>query len=250
MIRPESLAGVRAGFFTRQGGVSQGRFASLNCGLGSGDDPAKVETNRARAMNQLETDPAGLVSAYQVHGRAVATVTAPWSTGDRPKVDGLVTDRPGIALGILTADCTPVLLADREAGVIGACHAGWRGALDGITDATLSVMCSLGARRGHIAAAIGPTIAQASYEVGPEFEAAFLAASADNARWFAPGKRGDRRQFDLPGYVGARLKAAGVGTVENLRRDTCAEEEAFFSWRRTSLRGESDYGRNLSSIAL
>ena len=248
MIRPESLAGARAAFFTRAGGSSEGMFAALNCGLGSGDDPARVAANRAAAMRALGARPEALVTAYQVHGTDVAVVEGP--RDDRPKVDAFVSRTPGVALGILTADCAPVLFADPEAGVIGACHAGWRGAKAGVTDATIAAMTALGAKQERIRAAVGPCIGPDSYEVGPEFVAGFIADDAANAQFFRPGRRGDRSQFDLPGYVAARLLAANLGSVENAGGDTCADEARFFSYRRATLRGERDYGRLLSAIAL
>jgi YfiH family protein len=250
MIRPGALAGANAVFFGRTGGVSEGRYASLNCGLGSGDDPARIRANRAVAMERMGLPAGALATGYQVHGIDVAVVTEAWAPDARPKVDGLVANRPGIALGILTADCAPVLFVDPEAGAIGACHAGWRGAKAGIAEATIGAMARLGARRERIAAAIGPTIAQGSYEVGADFAEAFLAEDPANARHFAPGRNADKRQFDLPGYLAARLARAGIGRVENVARDTCADEAGYFSWRRTSLAGERDYGRNLSAIAL
>lgn len=232
------------------GGVSEGRYASLNCGLGSGDDPARVEANRARAMEEMRLPVGALATGYQVHGIDVAYVDAAWPKDARPKVDALVTDRSGVALGILTADCAPVLMIDEAAGVIGACHAGWRGAKAGVTDATIAAMTKLGAKREAIAAVIGPTIGPASYEVGQEFVGGFLADDPTNARYFKPGKAPGKSMFDLPAYLGERLTGAGLGAVEVMAADTCADEERFFSWRRTSLRGERDYGRNLSAIAL
>lgn len=250
MIRPRSIEGAQAVFFGRTGGVSEGRYASLNCGLGSGDDPARVAANRARAMEAMRLVPSALATGYQVHGVDIAVVDAAWPKDARPKVDGLVTNKPSVALGILTADCAPVLLADPEAGVIGACHAGWRGAKAGVAEATLAAMVELGAQGRRIAAVVGPTIAQASYEVGAEFVEGFLADDAANARFFRPGQTPGKSHFDLPAYVGARLARAAIGSVEILGDDTCADEDRFFSWRRTSLRGERDYGRNLSAIAL
>jgi polyphenol oxidase len=242
---------LRHGFFGRGGGVSEGLFASLNCGFGSGDDPARVAENRARAAARTGIDPAGLVTAYQTHSIRVALVEQPWSREAAPQVDAMVTRSPGIALGILTADCAPVLLADPAAGVIGAAHAGWRGAFEGVLEATIEAMQRQGAERHRISAAIGPCIAQASYEVGPEFHERFLAADAGNARFFrpSPGRAGHFR-FDLPGYVGARLADAGIRHIEQSGHDTCAEAEEYFSYRRSTLNGEPDYGRNISLIAL
>jgi len=241
--------GLRHGFFTRQGGVSGGLYASLNCGFGSNDAAADVAENRRRATRTLGAGPDGLVTAYQVHGTDVVTVTAPWRPGESPRADGMVCATPGIVLGILTADCAPVLLADAEAGVIGACHAGWRGALDGIVAATVGAMEALGARPARIAAAVGPCIAQRSYQVGPEFRAAFAAADPAHDRYFA-ADAGDRSRFDLEGFVRERLAAAGIGSVTALGLDTRADEARLFSYRRATLAGEPDYGRLLSAITL
>jgi YfiH family protein len=243
------LAGVRHGFFTRAGGVSGGIYASLNCGLGSGDDPAAVAENRRRAARALGVAADHLLTAYQVHSADVVTVERPW-IGDRPKVDGMVTRTPGLALGVLAADCAPVLFADADAGVIGACHAGWRGALSGVVEATVAAMVGLGADRARVCGALGPCIAQASYEVGPEFRANFVAADADNARFFVDSARAGHFLFDLPGYVLGRMARAGVARIGHVALDTCAEETRLFSYRRTCLRGEGDFGRGLSAIAL
>jgi YfiH family protein len=243
--------GLRHGFFGRAGGVSEGIYASLNCGFGSGDETARVAENRARAMRQASLDPANLVTAYQTHSRRVAVVETPWGRGDSPEVDAMVTTKPGIALGILHADCAPVLFADADARVVGAAHAGWRGALDGVLEATLAEMQRHGADLSRIAAAIGPCIAQASYEVGPEFRARFVEIESGNAQFFAASPKRPRHfQFDLEGYAADRLARAGVRGVERLGRDTCAESEVFFSYRRRTLDGGKDYGRNISLIAL
>jgi YfiH family protein len=194
--------------------------------------------------------PDSLLTAYQVHSPDVATVTAPWRREEAPKVDAMVTDRPGITLGILTADCVPVLFADAGAGVIGAAHAGWRGALTGVLQATVEAMRALGARTAHIAAGIGPAIALRSYEVGPEFPAPFLAQDPANVAFFLPSVRPDRHMFDLPGYVARQLAGLGLAQVERLANDTCAEADRFFSYRRATLKGETDYGRDLSAISL
>jgi YfiH family protein len=241
------LAKLPHGFFTRQGGVSGGVYASLNCGPGSADAPEAVTENRRRVAAALGA--AALASLYQVHGREVVTVGAGYDPDARPKADGLVTDRPGIALGVLAADCTPVLFADAAHGVIGACHAGWRGALAGVTDATVAAMEALGARRDAIRAAVGPTIRQQSYEISDPFRATFLEAEAGNAAFFAAGKRPGHWQFDLPGYVMERLRRAGIG-AEDLGLDTCADPERFYSYRRMTLAGEPDYGRQISAIVL
>jgi YfiH family protein len=240
---------LRHGFFTRQGGVSTGIYASLNCGLGSGDDRDHVTANRARCAEILEVAPAGLVTAYQVHGIAVAEVTEPWAPGHGPKADALVTTRRGVALGILTADCTPILLADPEAGVIGAAHAGWKGAKAGVMDAVVAAMIRNGATASSIVAAVGPVIGPASYEVGPEFRRAFLDDDAQAAVFFHDGPRG-RPHFDLPGFVLHRLALLGLGGIDRIEADTCADADRFFSYRRSCLTGEPDYGRQLSAIAL
>lgn len=239
---------VPHGFFGREGGVSTGSCASLNTGLGSGDDPAAIAENRRRAAAAVLPG-ATLVGVYQVHGTTVATVTDPWPDAARPHADALVTDRPGLLLGILTADCAPVLLADPDAGVVGAAHAGWKGALAGVTDATIAAMEALGVRRGRIAAAIGPCIARASYEVDDAFRARFAETDAANVRFFIDAKPGHHR-FDLEAYVVARLAAAGVTRVAALGLDTYADEDRFYSYRRATHRGEADYGRQISVVGL
>jgi YfiH family protein len=222
--------------------------AGLNVGLGSGDEDTAVAENRRRAGAAVLPG-APHVACYQVHSPDCVTVRQPWSDAERPRGDALVTDRPGLLLAIVTADCTPVLLADREAGVIGAAHAGWKGAIAGVTDRTVAAMQALGARPERIAAAIGPTIAPASYEVDEGLRARFMAEDAANARFFVAGKPG-HWQFDLPGYVAARLVRAGVGRVENLALDTYAAPDRFFSFRRATHRGEAAYGRQMSLIGL
>lgn len=239
---------VPHGFLGRQGGVSTGIFASLNTGLGSADDPAAVRENRARATTAAAPG-ATLVTVHQVHSCTVVPVTTAIPDADRPHADAMVTATPGLALGILTADCAPILLADADAGVIGAAHSGWKGALHDIAAATVTAMEALGARRDHIAAAIGPCIARASYEVDPEFHARFIAADPANEAFFTRGK-GDRYQFDLEGLVARNLAAAGVRTITALGLDTYADETRWFSYRRTTHRAEPDYGRQLSIIAL
>ncbi len=246
--RLDGLGPVRHAFFTRRGGVSEGLYASLNCGNGSGDDSKRVAENRRRAMAALDLRPGDLITLYQVHSREVVTVGGS-HRGRAPRADAMVTDRPGLALGILTADCAPVLLADAQAGVIGAAHAGWRGALAGVIECTVAAMEALGAEAARIAAGVGPCIAQHSYEVGPEFPAPFLAADPSTRRHFVDGGN-HRPHFDLPGYVARRLEAAGVTAPEILAHDSCAEAERFFSYRRACREGEPDYGRNLSAIAL
>jgi purine-nucleoside/S-methyl-5'-thioadenosine phosphorylase / adenosine deaminase len=244
------LDGVRHAFFTRVGGVSEGPYASLNCGYGSGDDPARVTENRAIALRRAELEGVALNTGYQTHSAEVATVEAAWPRDAAPKVDAMVTARPRVALGILAADCAPVLLADGEAGVVGAAHAGWRGALAGVIEATVKAMLALGARPERIRAGIGPCIAQRSYEVGPEFPAPFLAHDPGNEVFFAPARRPGHHLFDLPGYVGARLAGAGIKRITCAYCDTCAEAGRFFSYRRATLAGEKDYGRGLSIVAL
>lgn len=251
-ITSESLAalpGVKHGFFTRQGGVSQGLYASLNCGPGSADEPAAVAENRARVVEALGLPAGALVTLYQHHSPDVIEVSEPWGN-ERPKADAMVTKTPGLALGILTADCVPVLLADPDAGVIGAAHAGWKGALGGVVEATLAAMERLGAARAAICAAVGPAIEQRSYEVGPEFPGRFADQDPANERFFMESEREGHFLFDLKGYVASRLAGAGLGRVEISPADTRAEKERFFSYRRATLAGEPDYGREVSVIAL
>ncbi|PZN97639.1 MAG: peptidoglycan editing factor PgeF [Alphaproteobacteria bacterium] len=240
--------GVRHGFVGRQGGVSSGIFASLNVGLGSSDDPALVRENRRRAVEAVAPG-AALVTLHQVHSNIVVPVTAAFPDADRPHADALVTATPGLALGILTADCAPILLADAEAGVIGAAHSGWKGALHDIAGATVAAMVALGARREHIVAAIGPCIARASYEVDAGFQARFVAEDAAHDGFFSGGRPG-RFQFDLEGFVAMRLANAGVRTVVAPGIDTYPDDGRWFSYRRTTHRTEPDYGRQVSLIAL
>lgn len=241
---------VRHCFFTRQGGVSRGIYASLNCGYGSNDERAKVTENRRRALAVIELPEEALATTYQVHSADVVDVSEPWPLDARPRVDAMVTMRPGVALGIGTADCAPVLFADPEVGVIGAAHAGWRGAVNGVLEATVQRMMQLGADPRRIHAAVGPCIGQASYEVGPEFPRPFLEHDPENQRFFVPGKRAGHLMFDLPGYVLSRLQRLDLASVEHTGHDTCAEADLFFSYRRTTLAGQKDYGRGLSVIAL
>ena len=247
---PGGHAGIRHAFFTREGGVSQGLFASLNCGFGSRDDPAKVEENRAIAAARLALPVERLVTCHQVHGIATVTVERPWERAANPRADGMVTAVPGIALGVLAADCAPVLFADPEARIIGAAHGGWRGALAGVMEATVAAMAALGARPERVRAGIGPCIAQPSYEVGPEFAAAFAAADRGSGGFFEPAPREGHFLFDLGGYIAHRLARLGLAAVERAPHDTAAEEALFFSYRRACLRGEPDYGRGLAAIAL
>jgi hypothetical protein len=242
------LAGVRHGFLTRRGGVSSGLFDSLNVGLGSSDDRAHVQENRRRAVEAVAPG-ASLVTLHQVHSATVVPVTTAFADDQRPHADAMVTATPGLALGILTADCAPILFADVGAGVIGAAHSGWKGALADIGPATVAAMEQLGARRDHIVAAIGPTIAQRSYEVDLAFVARFCAADPAHEAFFRAGKAG-HAQFDLEGFIAARLAAAGVRTVVAMGVDTYPDESRWFSFRRTTHRAEPDYGRQLSVIAL
>ncbi len=241
---------IRHGFFTREGGVSRGPYASLNCGPGSQDDPAAVVENRARCMAMLDHPPEALATLYQAHTAEVVVVDEPWPADRRPTADAMVTARPGIALGILTADCAPVLLADGRAGVVGAAHAGWKGALGGVLRNTVAAMIDLGAKKTSIIAAVGPCIGQRSYEVGPEFPKPFLAEDGGNADYFAPAPRAGHFFFDLPGYVSRALSQLGVSEVTRVPADTCRDEARFYSYRRGTLRGEPDYGRQLSAIVL
>ncbi|AVO36703.1 peptidoglycan editing factor PgeF [Pukyongiella litopenaei] len=247
ILTSESLAPIRHGFFTRRGGASSGVFAGLNCGPGSSDQREAVALNRSRVADAMEVAPDALVSVHQVHSADVVTVTGPLA--DPPRADALVTDRPGLALAVLTADCQPVLFADAQAGVVGSAHAGWRGALDGVLDATLDAMEALGASRTTTTAVIGPAISQRAYEVGPEFLDDFLAEDADNSRFFANGT-GDRLLFDLPGYGLHRLRRAGIGRAEWTRHCTYGDADRFYSYRRTTHAGEADYGRLISVIRL
>jgi hypothetical protein len=245
-----ALDGIRHGFFTRQGGVSTGIYAALNCGFGSDDERASVAENRSRVAGALGATTDQLVTVHQVHGTTVARVDRPWIPADAPRADGLVCRQPGIVLGILAADCAPVLLADATAGVIGAAHAGWKGALTGIVEATITAMEAEGAIRARIVAAIGPCIGPASYEVGLEFEARFTAIDAANRRFFGPGRLPDKCQFDLPGYLSARLGTLGLADVQTLGLDTLSDPARWFSYRRTCLAREPDYGRQISAITL
>ncbi|PWC29191.1 peptidoglycan editing factor PgeF [Teichococcus aestuarii] len=249
-LSTDLFAGLPHGFFTRRGGVSKGGFATLNCSLSGQDDAAAVATNRARAMDALGLPGGALSSAHQVHGVAVAVVGQPIPNEVRPTADALVTDRPGLALGVVTADCGPVLFADMEAGVVGAAHAGWRGAVAGILEETLLAMERLGASRHAITAVVGPCIRQDSYEVGNDLRDAVLAREAADSRFFVAGRREAHWQFDLAGYCAARLVAARTGRVAVIPADTCAEPDRFFSHRRRTLAGEGPIGHQLSAIAL
>ena len=253
MLQAESLArldGIAHAFFTRDGGVSDGIYASLNGGTGSNDAPDKIAENRARMAAALGVAADRLLTAYQVHSPDVVVVEEPWAPAQRPRVDALVTRTPKLAIGVSTADCGPLLFADAEAGVIGAAHAGWRGAFTGVIEATLTAMEQLGAKRARISAALGPTISLRNYEVGPEFVARFIEANAENRRFFASSGTPDHATFDLPGYIAARIERAGIGAFEDLALCTYAEPDRFFSFRRTTHRNEPDYGRHINAIAL
>ncbi len=243
------LPGVRHAFFTRQGGVSQGIYASLNVGRGSGDEAADVTENRARCAAHFGAPPAALSTCYQIHSPTVLIADSPWGD-ERPQADGLATARTGIVCGALAADCAPILLADPQARVVASAHAGWKGALAGVAQSAVAQMQTLGADPARIVAVIGPCIAQPSYEVGLEFLTSFTAVDPDFEAFFAPGETSEKRMFDLPGFVLSRLRSVGVGTCEWIGRDTCAEEDLFFSNRRAFKRGEPDFGRLLSAIAL
>jgi len=243
-------AGIAHGFFTRQGGVSAGLYASLNGGTGSRDDRAAVIENRRRMAETLGVAPDRLVLPYLVHSPDAVTIDTPFDEADRPRCDGLATRTPGLALAVTGADCGPVLLADAEAGVVGACHAGWKGALGGVLESTLAAMVSLGARLPGITAVLGPTIAQASYEVGPDFHDRVIEHDRLYAEFFTPSRRPHHHLFDLPGFIGHRLRAAGTGRFVDLTLDTYQDEARFYSYRRATHRGEADYGRLVAAIAL
>ena len=252
MIQSQSitaLPSIRHAFFTREGGVSDGIYASLNGGLGSSDAPEKVRENRARMAAAVGVAPTHLVSCYQIHSANVIVAEVPWTRENAPRADAIVTRVSGLAIGVSTADCGPVLFADGEAGVIGAAHAGWKGALTGVLEQTISAMEKLGASRSGIIAAIGPLIRQDSYEVGNEFVARFIEADADNAMFFIPSVRESHAMFDLAGFIRKRLEAAGILMIDDLGLDTYADER-FFSYRRSVHRKEPDYGRHVHAIAL
>jgi polyphenol oxidase len=245
-----TLAGIRHGFFTRHGGVSDGLYATLNGGLGSRDRAASVAENRVRMAEALGVETHALLTAYQTHSPDVVIIDHPWSPDARPHADAIVTGTPGLAIGVTTADCGPILFADPVAGVIGAAHAGWRGALAGIVDATVAAMKTLGARPEWIRAALGPMIRQQNYEVGPDLTARFAAEDAANERFFAAATREGHALFDLAGYIRSRLLRAGIRQVEDLAYCTYGDAAQFFSFRRSTHLGESDYGRHVSAIAL
>jgi polyphenol oxidase len=247
ILTSDCLGGLRHGFFTRRGGASSGVFTGLNCGYGSSDQREIVQINRGRVAEAMGVPETHLVGVHQIHSATAITVDGPLD--EKPQADALVTATPGIALSVLTADCQPVLFADRDAGVIGAAHAGWRGALDGVLAATVEAMEALGAQRDNISAVIGPCISQRAYEVGPEFIEDFLAEDQDYARYFANGAD-DRMQFDLPGFGLNRLRAAGVGHAEWTRHCTYGDPDRFYSYRRTTHSKEADYGRLIAAITL
>ena len=250
MVQSTLLAGnIRHGFFTRDGGVSAGIYAGLNCGIGSADDQELVAENRRRATAAVGTTPDDLVTPYQTHSTDVAIITEK-TPGQRPDADALVTQMPGIALGIVTADCVPILFHDPASGTIAAVHAGWKGTLGGIINNTIDTMVALGAQAPSIRAAIGPCIAQASYEIGPEVHDAFTRIDASDGQFFTPSDREGHFQFDLGGVVAKRLAQAGLDKIDRLPHDTYAEEALFYSYRRATHRGESEYGRQLSAIVL
>jgi len=245
-----SLPGIRHAFFTRHGGVSNGVYASLNGGVGSNDAPGHVAENRALMAAALGVRPENLLTAYQIHSSDVVTVERPWALDARPRADAMVTRVPGLAIGVSTADCGPILFADAVANVVGAAHAGWRGALTGVIEATVAAMERCGADRHNIVAAAGPMIRQPNYEVGPEFVARFVADDGANERFFSPAARAGHAMFDLAGYIAARLAAAGIRRIEDTGQCTYADGTTFFSYRRSVHRKEADYGRHISAIAL
>ena len=253
MLQASSLATlprIRHAFFTRSGGVSQGVYASLNGGVGSMDAPDKVAENRARMAAALGVRASRLLTPYQIHSPDVVVAEEPWTRENRPRADAIVTRIPRLAIGVSTADCGPILFADSEAGVVGAAHAGWRGALTGVIEAAIAAMERLGADRDRISAALGPTIRQPNYEVGPEFVDRFLAADPGNSRFFTPSQRTGHAMFDLANYIADRVRNAGIVQFEDLGLCTYAEPERFFSYRRTTRRGEPDYGRHINAIAI
>jgi hypothetical protein len=244
------LAGIRHAFFTRAGGVSEGVYASLNAGVGSNDTPRNVAENRARMAAAMGVTLERFLTCYQIHSPEAVVAVEPWGADTRPRADAIVTAVGGLAIGVSTADCGPVLFADAQARVIGAAHAGWRGALTGVTDQTIAAMERLGAARERIVASLGPMIRQPSYETGTDVRDRFVASDVANARFFRPAARGQHFMFDLAGYVVARLAAAGIGAIEDVDACTYADSDRFFSYRRMTHRGEADYGRHISAILL
>jgi purine-nucleoside/S-methyl-5'-thioadenosine phosphorylase / adenosine deaminase len=252
MIQAPSLSAlsrVRHAFFTRDGGVSEGIYASLNGGIGSKDAPDRVHENRSRMAAALGVAPPRFLTCYQIHSPQVVVAETPWTREAAPEADAIVTREPGLAVGVMTADCGPVLFADGEAGVVGAAHSGWKGALAGVLEATIAAMEKLGAKRERIRAALGPLIRQENYEVGPEFVARFMEDDAANAQYFTPSPKAGHAMFDLPSYIAARLERTGVA-LEDLKLCTYADPARFFSYRRTTHRAEADYGRHVNAIVL
>ncbi len=245
-----ALSGIRHAFFTREGGVSQGLYASLNGGLGSQDRAGDVTENRARMATALGVTPDRLLTAFQIHSPDVVIAERSWPPDARPKADAIVSQIPGLAVAVTTADCGPILFADQRARVVGAAHAGWRGALTGVIEATIAAMERCGADRAHIVVALGPMIRQRNYEVGREFVARLQTADRANGRFLLPTTRPDHALFDLAGYIAARLAAAGISRIEDVERCTYAEPELFYSYRRATHRQEADYGRHVNAIAL
>jgi len=252
MVRADMLAlpGIRHAFFTREGGVSSGVYLSLNGGIGSRDGAANVAENRARMAASLGVAPTRLLTAYQVHSPQVVVAETPWTGDARPRADAIVTRTPALAIGVTTADCGPILFADPQARIIGAAHAGWRGALSGVAEATITAMEQLGAARSHIRVALGPMIRQANYEVGPDLIDRFAAEDPASEPFFGPGSRAGHAQFDLGGYIAARLRRAGVVQIEDVGLCTYAGPSLFYSYRRATHRAEDDYGRHVNAIAL
>lgn len=245
-----SVPGIRHAFFTRAGGVSAGIYAGLNAGLGSQDEPENVKENRRRMAAALDVAPERLLTLHQIHSPDVVVATEPWSSTARPRGDAMVTKVPGIALGVTAADCGPVLMVDPKTRVIGAAHAGWKGALTGVLEATIDAMEEQGAARDNVIVGLGPMLRQRNYEVGMEFVERFEQADADNARFFSSASRHGHAMFDLPGYIHARLAAAGVLMVDDIDLCTYADEDSFFSYRRATHRKEADYGRHVHAIVL
>jgi YfiH family protein len=253
MLQAQSLTnlpGVRHAFFTRAGGVSKGIYESLNSGVGSNDKPENVNENRARMAASLGVTADRFLTAYQIHSPTVMVAETPWPAADRPRADAIVTRTPGLAIGVSTADCGPVLMTDPEARVIGAAHAGWRGALTGVIEAAVAAMETLGAKRNRIVAAVGPMIRQPNYEVGQDLLDRFVAAEPDNARFFAPAQRPGHRMFDLAGYVVSTLQRTGIERIEDIGHCTYADPAQFYSYRRATHRAEPDYGRHVNAIVL
>ena len=241
---------IKHGFFTRRDGVSHGVFRGLNCGYGSGDTPAHIDQNRSVAMAKLGLSRQNLNTVYQIHSADVVVAQKAWARDDRPKADAIVTNQPGLAVGIMTADCTPVLFSDPNAGIVGAAHAGWRGAIGGVLAATVEKIEEMGGDRSQVIAVVGPCIHQSSYEVGPDFHTSFLQENPANERYFVPSEKARHQLFDLPGFVLTKLADLGLAVVQDVSEDTYANEDRFFSYRRSTHRKETDYGRGLSAIVL